>query len=238
MNSRMKLIRADSSQELLSTLASIDISVPLRTEGRTKEHCEQWSICRFIASFADSKMLTFPLSISHRDKPDFLLKLGSKMVGIEVTEAVPENNAAIDAYREHKEIDGPFFLKHHLPSAAQLHVADLRREANSNDPGDGWGGDSVEREWAFAMKAFIRGKIEKSRKLDFELFESNWLLMYDNWPLPALNQAGAAKRLFETLAPEDYVPFENIFIECSNRFWAFLCNAYYSRPINDLWADS
>lgn len=234
----MKSFRTNSSQELLSILKQIDISVPLRTEVRTTEHCERWSICRFLTSFTDSAFLSFPLRIIHRDKPDFLLELNERKVGIEITEVVPENDSAIDAYREHKEIDGPFFLKRHLPGDAKLRGADLKREATSDDPGNGWCGDSAEREWTSAMKSFVQQKIAKSQKQDFELFERNWLLMYDNWPLPALDQAVAAKLLFESLAPKEYVPFENIFIECSSQYWVFSHNGYCSRSINDLWASN
>jgi hypothetical protein len=238
MSSRVSPIRTDSAWELLNILGQLDISVPLRTEGRTTEHCERWSICRFLASFSDSELLSFPLSLVHRDKPDFLLEFGQRKVGIEATEAVPENDAAIDAYRENKEIDGLFFLKRHLPGDAKLRGADLKQEASSDDPGNVWGGDSVEREWAGAMKSFVIGKVAKSKKPDFDLFEKNWLLMYDNWPLPALDQAVAVKKLFESITVEEYWPFENIFIECSSQFWALNRNGYYSRLINNLWARS
>jgi len=234
----MKPIRTSSALELLSTLKEIDISVPLRTEGRTTEHCEQWSICRFLASFAGSELLSYPFCVVHRDKPDFLLELAQYNVGIEHTEVVPKNSAAIDAYREHKNIDGPFFMKRHHPDDTQLRGANLDREASSRNPGDGWAGDSVEREWTGAMKSFIQEKVEKSKKPDFELFERNWLLMYGNWPLPALDQAVAAKMLFDSLVPHELGPFENIFIECLSRFWVFTCNGYYSQPINDVWNGS
>lgn len=234
----MDTIRADSSQELLNILGQMDISVPLRTEGRTDEHCERWSICRFLASFADSALLQFPLTLVHRDRPDFLLEMGQSAVGIEVTEAVPENAAAIDAYRENKEVDGPFFLKRHLPGDSRLSGVDLRRKACANDPGDGWVGDSVEHEWAAVIKWFVERKVERSHQPNFDQFERNWLLIYDNWPLPALDQDRAVKKLSESVAAEEYGPFDNVLIESSKQIWILTRDGHYSRPIQDLWPSS
>ena len=234
----MDPIRADSAMELLNTLKTIDISVPLRTEGRTKEHCERWSICQFLASFADSELLTYPLSLFHQDKPDFLLELGKSRAGIEVTEVIPEGAAKIAACREKNKIDGVFFRQRYLPGRTRLCGDDLKRLLRSDSPGSPWFGDSAERDWVSAMKNSIKKKVEKSQKSGFSLYERNWLLMYDNWPVPALNQDRAAKLLFESITPEECAPFEKVIIECSSRFWVFSQDDYYFRPKNDLWSDT
>lgn len=234
----MRPIHINSAQELIGNLQEIDISVPLRAKGRATEQCERWSICRFLVAFADSNLLSFPIRLVHRDKPDFLLELAQGKVGIEVTEVVPKNYAAINAYRDHKEIEGPFFPKRHVPGEAKLPKANLRQEANSGDLGDKWEGDSAELEWANAMKIFVLRKIAKSEESGFELFERNWLLMYDNWPLPDPSLAAAAEKLFESLSADDCYPFEYIFIDCSSDFWIFTRNGYYSQPINNVWDGS
>ncbi|MDQ2696395.1 MAG: hypothetical protein M3Z21_13675, partial [Pseudomonadota bacterium] len=128
----MEPISAQSPGELLAVLGQIDISVPLRTEGRrTPEHCEPWSICRFLASFADSDLLEYPLCVIHGDKPDFLLEHPPGKCGIEVTEVVPTNYASIHAYREHKGINGPFFLQRFHPGEPKLRNESLRSRASS-----------------------------------------------------------------------------------------------------------
>ena len=86
----MKQISAINSSDLMKQLSSIDISVPLRSEGRTKGHCERWSICRWLSTYPD---LNFPLILTHRDKPDFCLNIGNQEIGIEHTEAIPEDYA-------------------------------------------------------------------------------------------------------------------------------------------------
>ena len=111
----MDPITASNSMELLEALSRIDISVPFRTEGRTTEDCERWAICRFLSTFADTRLIQYPCKIIHEDKPDFILIHSSQKIGIEVTEVVPQNRAAIDALREHKKLDGPFSFKGILP---------------------------------------------------------------------------------------------------------------------------
>ncbi len=234
----MNPIRAKSLDELLVILKRIDISVSIRTEGRTTEQCEKWSICRFLASFAESEFIRFPVNITHRDKPDFLLQHSFGNVGIEVTEVVAENDAAIDAYREHQQIKGLFFSKHHNPGEPRLRGSVLVSKATSNESGVGWEGASVEREWGQAMQAFIYEKKQKTSKSGFQLFGKNWLLMYDNWSLPAVNQEVAAEMLFHSMQAEEFEPFERIFVECSKKIWAFSSTGFYSMPINELWDDN
>lgn len=206
----IELIKAEDVNELLDVVASIDISVPLRTEGRTTDHCERWSMCRLLATIADSEFLQFPIAVAHRDRPDFHIKHGSMDTGVEVTEVVPANHAAIDAYREHNEVDGPFFLKRQRPGEDRLSGSALRSAATSDEPGDGWAGDCVEREWLDAMRAFISAKVAKSAKSGFQLFPENWLLNYDNWPLPGVDREDAAKRLSASMKSGDFGQFQKI----------------------------
>ncbi len=90
------LVIASSSTDLLQQLRTIDISVPPRTEGRTTEQREQWSICRLLATYAETDLLDYPLQVKHKDRPDIILSMPSVCVGIEITEAVPENLARSD----------------------------------------------------------------------------------------------------------------------------------------------
>lgn len=234
----MESINACSREDLIAALAQINISVPLRTEGRTTDHCERWSICRLLASVADTGFLEFPMSLVHQDRPDFHIKHASQEIGIEITEVVPENDAAIDAYREHRDIDGPFFMKRHRPNDARLRGEELHSAATSRQSGDGWGGDSVEREWVAAMREFIVRKVAKSAKAGFRLFTENWLLMYDNWSLPALDRDMAAKMLFCSLSSTDFGPFQRIWIESGNQIWCISPAELHPLDINDLWCSS
>ncbi len=231
----MNPIAAENSTELLKSLASIDISVPLRTEGRTTEHCESWSICRFLAAFAETGLIDYPCEIVHEDRPDFVLNQSSHQCGIEVTEVVSPNAAAIDALREHQESEGPFFLQKHSPGEPKLKGKQLLAKALSDEPGDGWAGDSIEKEWVAAMQSRIHEKVATAGKDGFRLFQRNWLLMYDGWQLPGVNPENAAKLLCYSTENESYGPFEYVFIESSSRIWVFGPNYFSSVSINELW---
>lgn len=234
----MVSITAENADELVTALAAIDISVPLRTEGRTTDHCERWSMCRLLAAIAESEYLNYPTAAVHRDRPDFHIKHGSMETGVEVTEVIPENDAAIDAYREHNDIEGPFFIRRHKPGEARVNGAALRSAAASDAPGDGWVGDSVEREWVVAMRAFISAKVEKAMKPGFQLFPENWLLMYDNWSLPAVDRVEAANRLYASMKDDDFGPFQAIWIESPDALRCLSRRGVATWEINDLWAGS
>ena len=89
----MKEIRANMNEELLAVLRSIDISVPPKNAGRMTEHCETWSICRLLATLAKHNRIKFPIQLTKRERPDFLLKSADRYIGIEVTEAINEEYA-------------------------------------------------------------------------------------------------------------------------------------------------
>ena len=91
---------AADTDELFAALRSIDISVPLRTEGRTTHHAEVWTVCRLLSTLAQAQRLSFPMSLRHRDRPDFLIAAGATKVGVEVTEAISEQYAAYSALAE------------------------------------------------------------------------------------------------------------------------------------------
>ena len=234
----MDTIIAENSHDLLKLLGGTDISVPSRTEGRITKHCERWSICRFLATFARTELIHYPCETVHEDKPDFVLSSPTCRYGIEVTEVVPPNAAAIDALREHKEIDGPFFLQAYSPGEPKLKGEKLRAKALSTEPGDVWAGGSAEKEWGAAMQYRIHEKVATASKDEFRLFQRNWLLMYDNWYLPAVNLEKAAKSLFCSMESESYGPFEYVFIESSSRIWVFGPAYLSSEPVNDLWQNS
>lgn len=81
------MLSADNAADLLTRLSNIDISVPGRTQGRTTEYTEQYSICRLLSTLANTEYLSYSLSLTKRERPDFLLCCKGKNIGIEITEA-------------------------------------------------------------------------------------------------------------------------------------------------------
>ncbi|BBN87054.1 hypothetical protein [Azospira sp. I09] len=232
----MPNLSAQSAAELLQQLREIDISVPLRTEGRTTEHCERWSICRFLASYAESSLINYPLRLQKRERPDFLLEIPFGSVGIEITEAVPPDFAWADAKREELNYDTLTFIHRFEPGEPRRSKEEIDRIARGATWGDVWAGDAPEREWADAMLHFARRKAEALAKTGFERFPADWLLIYDNWPLPAVDDSKAAAYFMELLCTQPGpLPFDRIFVECKRSIWQFQIPRHAPQPILDLW---
>lgn len=232
----MTSLLARSAAELLQQLETIDISVPPRGEGRTKEHTEQWSICRFLAAHAETPLIEYPLRLEKRERPDFLLQLPSRNIGIEVTEAVPPGWAWADARRERLNHDSVVFLHHFKPGEAQRSSEEIDAIVRGESWGAPWVGDAPERQWAEVMAHFASQKAAVLAKPGYERFSADWLLIYDNWPLPAVKEPKAAAHFAARLAAmERRPPFERIFVECNKAIWQFGPQCA-SRPIPALWS--
>ena len=235
-------IYALSAADLLRKLREIDIAVPKRTEGRTKEHCEQWSICHFLATYAETNLIQYPIRVEKRERPDFLLQLPSTCVGIEVTEAVPTDLARADVRREKQREQGIegynklTLLSRFLPDDTQRSAEEIDKIARGDVASDGWVGDEPEREWANAMLHRLKQKAETASKDGYERFKANWLLIYDNWPLPAVVDKEAAAFFMQRLrALDDPLPFDRVFVERKRFVWQFQKSAYASQRIRELW---
>lgn len=231
----MITLSARSATDLLQQLRAIDITVPPRGEGRTKEHTERWSICRFLASHARTRLLEYPLRLEKRERPDFVLRLPSRKIGIELTEAVPPDWAWADARREKLNYENLVFLHRFVPGEPQRPKEEIDRIAPGATWGSGWAGDAPEREWADVMVHFARQKTERLARPGYERFAADWLFVYDNWPLPAVRHDEAAAYFMERLSNLDApLPFERIFIECERAIWQFCPPVFTAQAILDV----
>lgn len=216
------ILRADTPAELKARLAELDIDIPLRSEGRRNHHAERYCIAHVLATLP-VEQLSFPLTLTHSDKPDFLLAMPGTDVGIEHTEAVPENIARADFLRE-KEGLGPdvYFTPHVLPGEPRKTADELRREIEADESGSGWCGDSPEREWAAAMAHHVKEKMPKATADGFVRYPANWLIVYDNWPLPAIDYSKAATYLAPLLAEMGaFSVFDTIFVHDDSHMCEF-----------------
>lgn len=211
-------------------MASIDISVPPRNEGRTTEHCETWSICRLLATLAKHERLDFPIRLTKRERPDFLLVSGDRHIGIEVTEAVNQEYAKATTLPE-TEIEGatidPSLFKWGTPDR-KLH--ELRSIVSRKKlTGPGWEGMSVEREYAEAVFDVITAKTKKLQTIGFKRFVENWLAIYCNITLPALKLEDA-NEFFVEKATHYWRDggFSTVFVEKGKNI------TYYSRNKNEI----
>jgi hypothetical protein len=203
---------AGTKGDLAALTGAVHFDVPKRAEQRTKDHTERYCVARLVATLPLSR-LQFPLQLLHSDKPDFVLSMAGVEIGIEHTEVVPENIAHADFLRGKGHGPEIYFTQHASPAEPKKTGAEIIEEIEGDEVGDGWCGDSVEREWVVAMLHFVKSKAAKAQATGFLRFEHNWLLLYDNWPAPGLNFRKAAFLLAPLLAAENvYSVFDAIFV--------------------------
>jgi len=229
-------LTAQSPDEMRRAVSRIDISVAPRGEGRTSEQCERWSICRLLAAVSESSWLQYPVNLGKRERPDYLLAEKSSFTGIEITEAVPPDWARVDVRRKVLG-EQMLLLQRFRPDEPRRSSAEIDRIASGTARSDGWAGDSPEREWAAAMLHTFMRKIEVARKPGFQLFDRNWVLIYDNWPLPGVEDPKAAAYLMQQLEATALTPFDAFFVESGKAIWSFSADGYRSHPIPELWDD-
>ena len=232
----MKLnIRAQSSAELLTKLSKVDITVPSRTEHPTTAHCENWSICRFLSSFAEDALLSYPVELKPHERPDFLLA-GTQQVGIEVTQAGHQDYswALTLAAREPGAI-----IEQNLFSYGNMLTADQKRQGikpfigHETQPliGPGWQGNQREREWVKYVMDSVRQKSDNLSKPGYLHCGEDWLLIYDSTPLTDVRVDDALVLLTEALSEtwQTKPSFSQIFIEVPN--WFLHINARETRKV-------
>lgn len=124
---------------------------------------ETYSIVRLLGTISiDSG--DFPLQLEKSERPDFLLRLGERQIGIEHTEAISQNAAKEAAMRSKGGGEEIRFLRRASVDEPQKSSKVLAAEIAENAYGSSWGGDSVEKEWANAMVYFIKRKLFVAKK--------------------------------------------------------------------------
>lgn len=207
-------LTARSPDDLLSQLRGIDIAVPPRGSLRTTEHVERWSIARCLASLARSSALHYPIMVTHTDRPDLQFTMDGVTVGVEITEAVPEDWARVVALRECEDFPECIPIPRFIPGEPRRSLGEIRALASGEDAGDGWAGDGVETDWAQAMAYFIRQKAVKTQSAEFQLFDRKGLLIYDGWPLPDVDLQKAARYLSSSARGQAWgTAFDEVYIE-------------------------
>lgn len=204
------LLSARTLEELHDRLPGLNVEVPAHPAPRG-DTPEFYSVVRVLGSIP---LLPgdFPLQLGKRERPDFALQLGGRSVGIEHTEAVPENRAHESRLRA--ELRGGFHLV--TPAAigeARKSRKQLLKEIEANRFPPPMVGDSVERGWAEAIAHFIARKVASAQKPGYAAYDEQWLAIYDNWPSFALERQHALALLEEHLATGNpFGTFDRVFI--------------------------
>jgi hypothetical protein len=223
--------RAETEADLEAFLYRFDIDVPARNE-RHKRHGERYAIMHLLDHLLAEQRLSYPLHLEQRDRPDFVLTMGSAKIAIEHVEAIPENQAHEDA-RWASGVGSPGFARRHLPTDARKKKKDIDRQLKRDKHylayqmrpeyiptvaiPPGWVGDEPEIEWAGWIDHFIGKKLNNPC---FEQHSKNWLLIYYNLRLPKVDYEKSAQKLLDKLASMSSDPaFDEIFI----LLWKKIC---------------
>ncbi len=206
------LLSAASTEEFKAALAAIDIHVPPRIKGRKKDQVERYSIAHLLASLP-SEDIFYPVNLTHQERPDFFLQMANLDVGIEHVEAVPENYVRASIYRQKGDGHKVHLLKKHRPGELRRCKNAILNDIIRDKASSPWVGNEVEVEWASVMRHFIDSKVQIIKKSGFNKFEENWLLIYNNWPLPSVHHEEACSLLTDSF-PNKFLPseFNRVFI--------------------------
>ena len=196
-----EILSAANVEEFKSTLAAIDIHVPARTQGRKKDQTERYSIAHLMASLP-SEEIPFPMSLNHQERPDFLLTMANRRIGIEHIEAVPENHVRASIFRQRGVGPQVHLLQKHRPGESSRSNNAILGDIIQDRAGAPWVGNEVEVEWEEVMLHCIRDKVKILNKPGFAKFEENWLLIYNNWPQPGVHHKEASSLLTNSCVAE------------------------------------
>ncbi|HMN15031.1 MAG TPA: hypothetical protein PKD55_22160 [Bellilinea sp.] len=197
--------------EIDQTLRRVNVVVPGRADGRTKEHTERYSLARLLASVPNE--LSYPLMIVHDDRPDFVLASLEDHIGIEHTEIVPENVARSSFLRSKGLGPDVYFTPKAAYGEERKTAQELKDEILSDKPGGCWHGNAPERETADAIVGFALAKASSAQKAGYRTFDRNWLLMYNNWPGPAVNLFESASLAHARLVADGtFEQFDRVYV--------------------------
>ncbi len=229
---------AASAPELQQRLKTIPSDVPPRGKGRTKQHIENWVLRHLLWTLANTtSLLTYPVSLRKGERPDLDGETASARIGIEVTEAIPQQYAHAVAIQNREcppAILDPSLFQYGDPAMDADQIRHLLQQVGDRLIGPGWIGESVEQEWAGRMALAVLHKTEMLNERTFRRQEGNWLAIYDNTPRPYLDVRSALPYLCERLAGirRHPVEFDRVFIELPDNLVMVADGHEYALPVH------
>lgn len=151
-----------------------------------KTQRERWMMVRWLTVWASQ--LDYPLRVSKRESPDFMLDTGSGRIGLECMEVVPEAFKQLQA--KLNGVNSGWVRPVPDPRGGEVRnewdSPLLRQLLADTYEGSPWAGDEPERLWVEVMRWAVEKKRQVLHKPAFARQPRNVLLLYDNWPLPAV----------------------------------------------------
>lgn len=213
-------LTALSAEDLRRKLGALNIEASPRNQGRTNEQRENWTICRLLASIADE--LNYPIQLCKGERPDYILTLSDRKIGIEISEA---STAAYNVHlsKEARKPSGQQLLKRawsEISPAAEAGLYDRPRA-------EGW--SNAERPFAEIVNYAIERKMRLYSGKQEGWPEENWLALYALVPLPPLHVEKAMTELLMAINPEWRLIASRLYIEDNS--WLFCFNKHEAKAI-------
>jgi len=144
-----------------------------------------------------------PDSIVESEKPDFIITMTDRTIGIETTRSEPE-----EYFRALNEYPHLWINTTHFKNRAHRRTNDqLFASTGCNGLLQPWKSEaSTMLDWLETIRAALNSKREKFNKMNFKKFDENWLLIHNHRPLPN-------NKFTEQLAAQH---LNNLFNEVSN----------------------
>lgn len=178
---------AQTNFEFDENLKNLDISVPHRGNTRLTEHSESWQIHRLLTALKSKEFIKLPFELIKRERPDFIIKSGGKIFGVELMEAINSDYARIKALQAKLCDNSTIDTSHFKWKNAKLSLDQLRAILNDDHlTGPVWSGNSVEKEFSQSIYDCLNLK-HNLLKNGYERFDDDYLLIYHNTPSPLLN---------------------------------------------------
>lgn len=219
-------LRANSPTELMKLLSVMEITVPPRGAGRKPEHCERYLVARFLATYAKTKLFSYPLELIKQEAPDFLLRMSTGTIGIEITEAIPPDQAEIDAYQELLGTEAIY--QYRFQPNSFKNKDELSKIVRDGTKNEGWTDEELATYWA----NWILHSYNRKAKMDYGNSTPLWLLIYDNISSLNIDIAPALNAVRQGLALSNH-KIDRMFIESKNSFYELQSQGWSSHLIPD-----
>lgn len=157
--------------------------LPRRSEGRKPEHVESIIMADFIKYKLESPFWSYPVTITHHDRPDFILSFQDKSIGVEVTEQKTKNYGQAMYFAEKKDgfYEPSFFRFDREKKLKGKEVADLVNKPTLTGPPSM--GNDEEIYWIKRTVNTILGKNKTAINYpNTNSFYENILLIFDVTP--------------------------------------------------------
>lgn len=232
------LINAAGDDDLIRKLQGWDISVGDQNERPISEQKEIWIVFHTLATLIKEDFFGCPVTVTKRERPDFLLTMPKERIGIEVTAASHNGFEELKAIADKNTNDNLLDIGHFKYDSPKLSKKQKHAILDQeNISSSGWVGNAPEREWAQFISDRIQIKLKKLESPTFEKFERNFLVVYDNLPLPNVDLDEALQILIPNVHECWRLPihFEEICVLSDRSFVRIFEAEYRIFAVNDLW---